>query len=233
MVYDGNGSVPVDGQFIMEVDPIGETGFLQAQWTDEHGDWVLTQVRFVHPEHSSGVRLGGSVASVDSIINEGITHNVYLHGDTGAGMPVLPTVYNHLALWGPVDVTLNGQPFINPFELPAPQWLGHTMVTEGVREPDGTVRDRNGGIYSPMLDAANGYVDPSDLEVHLVFHDERFPTTASHPNLYSFFYHLVFEDVVIQLVQADRPIVLQNGIFVPAPDEPEPGQRAPKTRANP
>jgi hypothetical protein len=205
MVYDGDGSTPIDGQLVLEVDPIRNTGFIQASWTDKHGDWVYVQSRFIHPEHLSGVRLSASVEHVEEIINEGIVHNVYLHGDTRAGMPMLPTLFNYLATWGPTDVTLNGQPFQNPFGIPAPQWIGHLMVSEGVRQPDGTVRNGSGGIYSPM-EPTNGFVEPGDLEVHLVFHDERFPLTTSMPNLFSFFYHLVFEDVSIRILQAETPL---------------------------
>ena len=42
--------------------------------------------------------------------------------------------------------------------------------------------------------------------MHLVFHDERFPRTDNIPDLFSFFYHLVFEDVVIQVTNADGPV---------------------------
>lgn len=215
-VYDGEGSDPIEGQLIMEVDPISDTGIVQASWTDEHGDWVYTQTRFVHPEHPSGVRLGGSQGDIESILNEGLTHNVYLHGDTQAGMPVLPTLFTFIAAWGPADVTLNGEAFVNPYELPSPQWLGHVMVSEGVRQDDGTVRTRSGEIYRPMLDGADGAVEKEDLEVHLVFHDERFPRTGNKPDLFSFFYHLVFEDLVIQIVQAEEPITV-NPLLVDPP----------------
>jgi hypothetical protein len=203
-VWDGDGSDPIEAELIMEINPTTEQGAIIAHWTDEHGAWTYTQLRFIHPEHSSGVRIGTSVDDVFSFINEGAQENVYLHGDTTAGMGILPTVFNHLATWGPADVTLNGQPFINPYELPAPQWLGHMMLTEGVRGEDGTVRTRSGEIYNPS-NMKDGAVDPHDLEVHLVFHDERFPRNENIPPLFQFFYHLVFEDVSVRIVQTDEP----------------------------
>jgi hypothetical protein len=203
-VWDGDGSTPIEAELVLEIDPIRDTGLIRATWNDEHGDWVYFQTRFIHPEHFSGVRIGSSVEEVQGILNEGVAHNVYLHGDTTAGMPVLPTVFNYLATWGPADILLNGQPFANPFEIPAPQWIGHLMVTEGVRWPDGTVRTLNGEIYDPSR-LTEGAVDPGDLEVHLVFHDERFPLTNNTPPLFSFFYHLNFEDVTIEITQEEPP----------------------------
>lgn len=206
-VWDGNGSIPIEGELIMEISPETDSGFVLATWKDPYGEWVYTQARFIHPEHPSGVRIGASVGEVDSLLNEGIAHNVYLHGDTSAGQPVLPTTFAHLGIWGPADVSLDGVPFVNPYELPAPQWLGHLMVTEGVRREDGSVRTRTGEVYDPSK-AAEGATEPGDLEVHLVFHDERFPRTSSVPPLFSFFYHLVFEDVTIRIVQSDEPLAV-------------------------
>jgi hypothetical protein len=82
------------------------------------------------------------------------------------------------------------------------------MVSEGARRPDGTVRTLNDEIYNPSHEA-EGAVEPGDLEVHLVFHDDIFPRTTSLPPIYSFFYHLLFEEVKIEIVQSDaqeRPV---------------------------
>ena len=221
-VWDGDGSVAIEGDLIMGIDPIADEGFIQATWTDEHGDWTYFQSVFIHPEHSSGVRIGTSVEEIHSFLNEGITHNVYLHGDTTAGMPVLPTIFNHVATWGPAQVLLNDEPFLNPFELPAPAWLGHAMVTEGVRRPDGTVRTIDGSIYNPGMGSVGVVEEGGDLEVHLVFHDERFPRTANVPPIFSFFYHLVFEDVWIQIVEADEPLTIGTADVCPVDNESPP-----------
>lgn len=203
MVWDGNGSTPITGKLLIEIDPLANTGFIEAAWTDENGSWTYRQVRFLPPHHhTSGLRIGASAWANQSIINEGTAHNVYLHGDTGAGFPVLPTAFTYLATWGPAEVTLDGVVFANPFEIPKPLWLGHSMVTEGVRRPDGTVRTLSNEIYDPGK-AAEGAVEPGDLEAHLTFHDDLFPNTRNVPPPHSFFYHLVFEDVRIEIIQAD------------------------------
>lgn len=200
MTWNGVGSTPIEGRIELEIDPVRNVGFIVARWSDRNGQWFFRQTRFTHPdEHPSGVRMSSSVYGVDTVINEPVVQNVYLHGDTTAGAAVLPTVFTHLATWGPSDVFLDGTYFESPFETPAPCWEGHLMVTEGVRHPDGTVRTLFGGIYNPMLQA-EGIVEEGDLEVHLVFHDDQFPMTSNIPPLFSFFYHLVFEEVKIEIV---------------------------------
>lgn len=202
--WNGEGSVPIPGRMTIDVDPRRNTGTITAEWTDDNGDWTWTQTRFLHPSHhSSGVRMGSSVFRLDTVINEPIVQNVYLHGDTAAGQPVLPTVFTYLAAWGPGDATLDGEPFENEFEVPAPQWLGHVMVTEGTRRADGTVRTLSGEIYDPSK-GDQGAIEAGDIEAHLTFHDDVFPRTTNIPPLFSFFYHLVFEDVRIEIVQVEE-----------------------------
>lgn len=203
--WSGEGSVPIKGTMTIDVEPMRNIGKITAEWTDENGSWTWTQSRFLHPDHhASGVRMGSSVFRIDTVINEAIVHNVYLHGDTAAGQPVLPTVFTYLAAWGPGDVTLDGEPFDNEFEIPAPQWLGHIMVTEGARRSDGSVRTLSGQIYDPSK-GDEGAIEVGDIEAHLTFHDDLFPMTTSVPPFFSFFYHLVFEDVRIEVIHADGP----------------------------
>jgi hypothetical protein len=71
------------------------------------------------------------------------------------------------------------------------------MVTEGVRQADGTVRARDGSI-DDQGQAGEGLVDPSDLDVHLTWHDGRFPMWPDNdPPLFTPLCQLVFEDVAI------------------------------------
>ncbi|MDH3627270.1 MAG: hypothetical protein OES25_06385 [Acidobacteriota bacterium] len=215
-VWNGEGSTPVEGRMTIDVLPMRNTGVIDVEWTDTHGDWHLRVVRFLHPDiHSSGIRLGSSANWTDTVLNEAISHNVYLHGDTGAGQPVLPTVFTYLAAWGPAKVTLNGELFANPFELPAPLWGAHIMVTEGVRREDGSVRTLTNEIYNPSR-ATEGAVEPADIEAHMTFHDEIFPRTENIPPFFSFFYHVIFEDVQIEITQSepvDRPDILIRPII--------------------
>jgi hypothetical protein len=198
--WDGFGSDPIEGTLTATLDPVTNTGVLDAAWVDSYGEWTLRMDYFAHPEHPSGLRVSADAEQTDLLINDAIMQNVYLHGNTLAGQPVLPTVFCFIAAWGPVTVTLNGVPFDNPFDGPfLPQWEGHVMLTNGVRGNDGTVRTVSGEIYDPMLHAAEGYTDYDDMEFHMTFHDARFPETSNVPNLFQFFYHLVFEQVNLEI----------------------------------
>ena len=202
-VWDGVGSRElVDARITMELDPIWNRAIVRASWTDAYGRWTFKQVKEDFPHHWAGVRLGASVDEVEYVNADPVVTNVYLHGDTTAGPGVLPTTFAFAAAWGLAEVTLNGQRFVNPYDPGANgAWPCHLMVTCGVRDDlDGTVRTQEGTIYD-MSQASNGNRDETDLEVHLTFHDEPFlpPNTANIPPMFEFFYHLVFEDVQLDI----------------------------------
>ena len=213
LVYDGVGSTPLeDAVVLLEVDPVQQTGLMRARWTDRNGAWEMLLNFFHHPEHSSGVRIGSSKDQIDTMINVGIAQNVYLHGDTGGGTPIFPTVFTYLAGWGFVHVTLDGEPFLNKYGLPGPErWVCHLMLTEGVRNDDGTVRALGGEIYDPKRHKSVGAVDPSDMELHVEFMDERFPMVmGNNPGMFAFQYHLVFEDVVMRVNESQQSLDLET-----------------------
>jgi len=200
-VWDGEGSVPVRGKARLRIDPVANTGEIWVEWEDRNGYWTYRQERFAPPPHPTGLRLGSSATTTELEPSDPVTTNVYLHGDTTAAAAVLPTVFNLLATWGPAEITHNGIPFYNPFDGPVPDWAGHTMTTVGVRNPDGSVRTISGGIYN-FSQAENGAVDQNDLEFHLVFHDAPGPEqTGNLPPPFSFFYHLTFEKVEVEIKQ--------------------------------
>jgi len=200
-VWDGNGSVPVKGKARLKIDPVANTGEIWVEWEDQNGYWTYHQKHFAPPPHPTGLRLGASASTTELVLSDPVTTNVYLHGDTTAAAPVVPTVFNLLTTWGPAQITHNGIPFDNPFDGPVPAWAGHTMTTVGVRNPDGTVRTTSGGIYD-FSQAGNGAVDQDDLEFHLVFHDAPGPNmTGNLPAPLSFFYHLTFEKVKVEIKQ--------------------------------
>jgi len=200
-VHDGNGVTEIKNGFVrVDIDPIANTGTIIAHWRDENGNWSFRQTAFAPPGHPTGLKIGPSAGTTELIVDDPVTTNVYLHGDTTAGGPVLPTVFNLLATWGPAEVKLNGQPFENPYDGPTPSWVAHTMTTVGVRDDDGQVLTADGSrIFSPM-NPGDGLVYDDEIEFHLVFHDAPGPgTTGNFPPPLSFFYHLTFQDVEISI----------------------------------
>lgn len=202
--WDGEGRHPVwDAEVELEIDPASNTGSIKAEWTDLNGTWTFEQTAFgpagIIPDHPSGLRVTSALETA-LVHDDPVSTNVYLHGDTTAGGPVLPTVFNYIATWGPAEVTLDGAPFPNVYDGPTPDWVAHTMTTEGVRNPDGTVTVNDGTIYHPSLRNQAGDIDANDLEFHLVFHDAPGPEmTDNFPPPLSFFYHLTFEDVKLEI----------------------------------
>jgi hypothetical protein len=197
--WSGTNIKKIQGKAKFEIDPVNNSGKINAEWTDEYGDWTYQQTMFAPPHHPTGVRMGASTASITTITGDPITTNVYLHGDTGAGGPVIPTLFNLLSTWGPSKVTLNGMAFDNPYDGPAPMWAGHTMLAEGVRDAGGAVHTESGDIYA-MHKNSEGLTYPNDLVFHLVFHDAPGPEmTANIPPPLSFFYHLTFTKVKLKI----------------------------------
>lgn len=196
--WGGEGIEPVQGRMTIEVDPVANTGRIRAQWNDRNGHWKLEQTAFAPPPHPTGLEIGRSATATNLIEQDPVVTNVYLHGDATAAEPVLPTLFNLLATWGPARVSLDGHAFDNPYDGPTPAWVAHTMVTEGVRLPDGRVT-ANGGddVYSPAEFAGSGDTQRDDREVHLTFHDAPGPVAAG--NFPPMHYHVQFEEVDVRI----------------------------------
>ncbi len=201
-VWDGNGSNFLeDAEAKVEIDPVSNTGEIKVEWTDLDGnEWELEQTVFLPlPPHPTGLR-ATSLEETEFVQDDPVPVDVYLHGDTTAGGPVLPTIFNNLATWGPAEVTLNGEAFENPYDGPVPLWVTHTMLTAGVRNDDGAVTVNGGTIYNPTLRDQPGDIDYDDMEYHVIFHDAPGPgATENFPPPLSFFYHLTFESVKVEI----------------------------------
>ncbi len=122
--------------------------------------------------------------------------NVMLHGDTGNEAPVMPTLFNYFATWGPAKIFVNGKEVI-------PMIGSHTMLSERSRGEDGAIRNHDGTPYSPMAKVKTGFTDPSGIEFHVVAH-----TTQPDPNNFpphTGWIHLNFSDVkIIQAPEGEK-----------------------------
>jgi len=93
---------------------------LDVWFTDPAGNRYDIDIE--HLEHHDGVHPHG----------RGVMTGAYLHGTTGIGTPLMPTVYAFGSFWGVGDVSING-------EEPEPQnteRLVHFMTTQNVRTSD-------------------------------------------------------------------------------------------------
>ena len=194
-LWDGQEIKDIHGHAMLKIDPEDNTGVIHAHWTDEYGRWSYRQTMFKPPMHPTGLKVGPSANDTQLIVDDPVTTNVYLHGDTTAGGPVLPTVFNFLATWGPAKLTLNGEPFNNEFD-DEPMWMGHTMISEGVRNEEGAVLTTSGEVYD-MMKNGEGITYPDKMTFHLVFHSKMTmgEMTDNVPPPVKFFYHLSFSDV--------------------------------------
>ena len=202
--YDGNGhEKALTGHFTMIVDPVNDTGIVTARWTDSNGKWTYKRTTHIPPPHPTALRIAADATSTE-FITDGVQTHGYQHGNTGAAGAVMPTIFQHIASFGPIEMTHNGQPFLNPFPGPsAPNWFGSAKVTDGLRdENDGTVRNSSGGIYSPMV-PHDGVTDSDDLEIQLIMHTDGLPpgtTVPNFPSKFEFFYWVNFEHVSMRVL---------------------------------
>ncbi len=186
-VYDGSNVRAGDGELVIDVDPVAETGRLEGTWTGTH---VAREATL----HTGVIRI---------VIEEwvpmraweqgGIAVDQPLHGDTGAGPSFMPTVHAFLAGWGPAEVYVND---VLEYEI-----HGHFMYTDGARQPDGVIykSDRT-TPYDPET-PADSWVDPDDREVHLVAHSSD-PDRLNYP-MHTIWFHLNFEEPVVERAPSD------------------------------
>jgi hypothetical protein len=74
----------------------------------------------------------------------------------------------------------------------------------GGRDDAGEVRMADGSIYNPTKRGEVAAIDYDDMEFHIVFHDLPGPgITNNFPPPVSFFYHIMFEDVQVQIKHSE------------------------------
>ena len=176
-VYDGDGYVPTSGFVNIDINEEANTGIVVATW--EAQDYY------------------GESGTFTAIIDEwmgaadwqdgGIATDVYVHGDTGRGPPVLPTMLAYIAGYGVGDVYVNGVLMWEDLDA-------HFMVTEGTRDPvERAVWNADGtGYFSPMA-PSDGKMFPDDVLTHVVLHSEE-EDTGNFPAFTEFF-HINYENI--------------------------------------
>lgn len=191
--YDGTGHMALkSGILNADVNPENNTGIISANWTDFNDDnWTFVQTEF---EPGRQLYFEGILSNGTADLkygNDSIAVNHWLHGNTKAGPPVLPTEFSYVSSWGIGELWKNGES-LGTFS-------GHLMLTEGVRDPTtGKVFNANQtGLYSPM-NPADGYSDPHTAQVHYIIQSSPGAMTNNFPPQFDFTYHLMFYDIQVE-----------------------------------
>jgi hypothetical protein len=164
--YDGKLVQPSPGGVAIYLDSDNNIGAVVATFRTEKGVYTIVHQKF-----------------------DKIATNIYLHGDSGTGPPVLPKVWTYLATWGKADVWFNGK-FV------ADDWPTHLMWTEGARD-DFTHKVDFKGPMGLKKEGYKGSTDPADMEIHLVVHSPKEKPGSGFPP-FEVFYHLLWEKVTVK-----------------------------------
>lgn len=199
--YDGSDVRPLDwGFFEIHVDAENDVGIMFSRvHVNEHqldADTLLEDsvITVIYP------LFGTPTSTMPDYWQNGVAVRTDLHGDTGHEAPVLPTVYNELASWGPVIVLVDGEVYEADEEFMGQENVlnlmsGHTMFSEMVRNPEtGEVFNADGTDFYKPTEPSNGSIFSDEVTLlHVVAHtdtrdQENFPpnTMFLHINFYDF-----------------------------------------------
>ncbi len=192
--YDGSNVRPLDAEARMTLDTEAGTGELVIELTTTEASGPI---RFSASQSFEGeIRI---VQRLDTgqMDMARVAQEVWLHGDTGNEAPVMPTLFNYFATWGPSKIFVNGEEVI-------PMIGSHTMLSEQARGEDGRIANAAGEVYSPMTSDKTGFTDPSNTEFHYVAHTTQ-PDSGNFPP-HTAWIHLHFSDVTVIEKPADVTI---------------------------
>ena len=191
--YDGSNVRALKGKATVELNLEAGTGRVVAEieTTSESGP-----IQFSKDQAWTGKIRIVQMLNLEKMDAARIVGDVMLHGDTGNEAPVMPTLFNYFATWGPASITVNGEEVI-------PMIGSHTMLSERSRGKDGAIRNADGTPYSPMAPVKSGFTDPTGLEFHIVAHTTQ-PDSNNFPP-HTAWIHLNFGDVnVIEAPEGEK-----------------------------
>lgn len=192
--YDGDNVRALNGSATMTVDAESGKSWLEinVETTEESGP-----IRFSADRSFSGKIRIVQMLDKSKMDMARIAEDVFLHGDTGNEAPVMPTIYNYFATWGPAKIFVNGEEAV-------PMIGSHTMFTERSRGADGRMVNPCGAVYSPMATQKKGFTDAQNTEFHFVAHTAK-PDKDNFPP-HTAWLHLHFSDVKVVEHPADARI---------------------------
>jgi hypothetical protein len=143
----------VDGEILLDVDEIKNTGTFRAELALPEGRYVVELDR---------------VHEFNPCQDGGIAAYLFEHGNSGCGDMSWPKSLLFVAGWGYGHATLNGQPLYQDYEI-------HFMVTQGMRD-----RDTRAVMLSPTSGEA-GSINPATQQLDFYIRSpER--DSANHPD---------------------------------------------------
>ncbi len=183
--YNGDNVRPLEGRAEVRLDPENGTGTItiEVETTSESGP-----IRFSKDQSWSGsIRLVQRL-NTNEMEMARMAQEVFLHGDTGNEAPVMPTIFNYFATWGPSKIWVNGEEVV-------PMIGSHTMFSERARGPSGKIETASGQVYSPMAQDKTGFTDRYATEFHYVAHTMQ-PDQDNFPP-HTGWIHLHFSNVTV------------------------------------
>ena len=181
--YDGENVRWLEGNAQIELDPNNGTGriVIEVETTNESGP-----IRYSKDANWHGRIRIVQLLNTREMEDARIVEDQMLHGDSGNEAPVMPTIYNYFATWGPSKIWVNGEEVV-------PMVGSHTMFSEQARGPDGSIKNGSGMLYSPMAPVKTGFVSPDQTEFHFVAHTMQ-PDQNNFPP-HTAWIHLHFSNV--------------------------------------
>ena len=183
--YNGENVRPLEGYAEIRLDRENGTGTItiEVETTDESGP-----IRFSKDQSWSGTIRLVQRLSTNEMEMARIAQEVFLHGDTGNEAPVMPTLFNYFATWGPSKIWVNGEEVVSMIG-------SHTMFSERARGTNGKIENSTGQVYSPMAQNKTGFTDREATEFHYVAHTTQ-PDQGNFPP-HTGWIHLHFSDVTV------------------------------------
>jgi len=193
--YDGNKVRPVEGKASVNINSETNTGSVVIEL--KNAKHQLSADEFIEGD----IRIVMEEFEGEQPFKQGaIAENLYLHGDSGNGPPVMPKLFTFLAGWGLVDIYVDGEKEYEDLDA-------HIMYTEGARVNNKIMKE-DGTVYNPKLKSESGFTDSSKREFHIVAHSTDEDKDNFPPN--SRWIHINFQEVALRKAPADAVL------FVPS-----------------
>jgi len=186
--YDGSEIWPGPGQASIVVDDQNNTGVVMGSVTTHGQTYTIILNRFM---------------GMKPFMDGGIARDLYIHGTTGQGPPVLPKVWSYLAGWGRADVYKNGKLFYKDYEA-------HFMLTHGTRDktshkvnysgPKRLMMAKKSGDKAKIAaavkeieEAETKAINKQTMQLHVVAHSDK--KNAKHFPPFEEFIHFMWDEI--------------------------------------